>query len=68
MKLEDEYQYLLDVCENTNKIGGAKLYSFLKKDWEIYANDIPSGEKHPVFPLKKVEVLRDIGPSATFQV
>lgn len=67
-KLGNEFDYLLDNCENIEKVPETKIYKYLKCDWQYFASEQISIEKPPTITIRKVDLLRDLGTCATISV
>ena len=67
-KLGNEFDYLLDNCENIEDVPEAKIYKYLKCDWQFFASEQITIEKSPSIIIKKVDILTDLGTCATVSV
>ncbi len=45
-----------------------RIYNYFRDDWQYFANQTPVIEKLQPITLKKSDILRDLGPSATQQI
>ena len=67
-KLEEEYTYLSQIAESLHEPVNTKVYNYFKSDWQSFADSVPVLEKTTPYFFKKVDLLRDIGPSATSHI
>ena len=51
-----------------DKHGHTKIYNYLKGDWRYFANEQIVLEKNTVINIKKVDLLKDFGPTATLSM
>jgi hypothetical protein len=59
---------LLEIAEKSPEPSDVKLYNFMKCDWQTFANETCSIEKPTQVFYKKVEYLKELGPSISMQV
>ena len=68
-KLNDEYEHLLMTSsEKIDKVPSIRLHHYLNNEWQFFASEVPIIEKAPPITIKKVDLLRDLGPAGTASV
>lgn len=64
-KLQEEFDYLLESCEATERSPALRIANYLANDCHYFSTEPPVVERPPPVPLKKADLLRDLGPAIT---
>jgi hypothetical protein len=66
-KLEEEYNYLLELAGKSGNETDIKLYNFINCDWQFFAQETTALDKPAQFFFRKVEYIKELGPFVTSQ-